>query len=297
MISIDNLSNYLSKEQNEIEEDNIFNIELNSSNKESIFNKYLMENRYDFLNKKIYSIPDKYNKYLNNNFSLLKDNDKYNTFVKSILYIIFPNCRHFNKKSKDKFVKDLFNQMANDLEEKKLYNFFNYNKNHKFNRSSLSEKLHNYENIDKDSLFYIKQYIIDYFNLNVYIFDNDNISVMKYCNKYDNDDYKDLDKYNTNIFLIKEDDLYVPVINKNCNGIFTYTITNNIIENINKINYKEDLSSKNKKINYKKMKLAELQELAKSKGINVQKEGKQGKMKNRTIKELIELINKKNDLI
>ena len=42
--------------------------------------------------------------------------------------------------------------MANDLEEKKLYNFFNYNKNHKFNRSTLSEKLHQYENIDQDTL-------------------------------------------------------------------------------------------------------------------------------------------------
>lgn len=298
MISVNNLSNYLSKDQNSIEENKIFNIEISQSNKDSIFNKYLIENKYDFLNKKIFSIPNKYDKFFNNNFSLLKDNDKSNTFIKSILYTIFPNFRHFDKKSKDKFSKDLFNQMANDLEEKKLYNFFNYNKNHKFNRSSLCENLHQFENIDNDKFNYIKQYVVDYFNLNIYIFDNNDIKIMKYYCKYDTDNYKDLDKYNTTIFLIKEDNQYMSVINKNCNGIFTHSINDNIIDKINQFNNKNIvITAKKKNNNYSKMKLAEIQEIAKNKDINIQKEGKNGKMKNRTIKELIELINKKNDLI
>ena len=296
MISVENLSNYLSKEQIEIDNENIFSIELNFKTKESIFNKYLIENKFDFLNKNIFNIPNKYNKYFNNNFYLLKDNDTSNTFIKSILYIIFPNYRHFNKKSKDKFTRDLFNQMANDLEEKKLYNFFNYNKNHKFNRSSLNEKLHQYENIDQDKLNYVRQYIVDYFNLNIYIFDNEDILVMKYNCKYDNN-YEDLDKFNTTIFLIKEDNHYTSIINKDCNGIFNNCINKNIIDNINKFNSNQLVSKKDKKVNYSKMKLSEIQEVALNKGIDIKKEGKQGKMKNRTIKELIELINKKNDLI
>ena len=123
------------------------------------------------MDKKIEKLSSEYLKFLNidDDLIILKDNDKYNTFILSILNIIFPDFRYFDKNSKIKFIKDLLNQMAYDLQEKNLYSYFKYNKNHSFSRTEFTKHLNLHENVDKESLSIIRQYLVDYLSLTIYI--------------------------------------------------------------------------------------------------------------------------------
>ena len=162
MLSVESLQKYLSNNDNNDEIDSsitfILPESINNDNRH-IYDKYVLESKFSLLDKKIEKLSSEYLNFLNidDDLIILKDNDTYNTFILSILNIIFPDFRYFDKKSKIKFIKDLLNQMAYDLQEKNLYSYFNYNKNHSFSRTEFAKYLNLHENVDKDSLSMIRQ--------------------------------------------------------------------------------------------------------------------------------------------
>lgn len=259
-----------------------------------IYDKYILENKFSFLNKNLKKLPNNLSELLNvkDDFFILKDNNKYNTFIYSILYIIFPEFKYFDFNSKKKFINDLMNQMAYDLQEQNFYSYFNYNKNHKFSRTELSKKLNLHENIDSYEFEYIKKYVVDYFSLSVYIVSeiNNKIKINKifYDNFHDKSVYNNLEKYNSKIILYKENNIFYPILKEDANGLFLYSFDSNIIDSL-----ENNFSNFNTQSNLKNLgtkKLKELQDICLDLDLDIYKTNNKGNNVKKTIKELISMI-------
>jgi hypothetical protein len=324
MLSIEKLVNYLNVPQRETETAFCINKELVEDYRH-IYDSYILENKFQFLNKKIRNLPEKISNFLKSEFTdnseLINDINKYsiiaeemkkNTFFSSILNSIMTEYRHFAFKSKLDFVKDTFQQMAHDLNEKSLYQAFGYNKNYKFSHNKLEKYLRNMHEYDFDEMEYdiIRQYFVDYLSLNVFVISENKekfnkIDVVSY--KYENKIVETGDrfgKYNPSVLLWKDGDRYFSIIKEDTNGTFLHNEYKDLLEAIaNKsIPYTEVKKSKSsnktkakvvKKVEnvgmdvVKKYKLADLQTIAKDKGLSIYKTSeKTGKSLKKTIKEL-----------
>ena len=331
MISVEKLSNYLSVNDDEIEEIKPFSIPQLEKEERHIYDKYVLENKFEFLNKEIHSIPSWVNTFFGHkNYFMLMDSLKENTFCSAVLNCIMPDFRHLDKQSRRSFMKDLFKQMCYDLGEKKLYQEYGYNKNHKFSNQDLTKSLQNFTNIDDEKYNYVKQYIADYFSLSIYIFSKSNLFGKEYkvdCIKHN--ETVEIDKLNPTLFLIKINNSFYPVLEEDNNGIFLYTNHKIEIDNINnekielKKKYtvsekvtdkkevvnsdkkevvnsdkkevvnsdKKEVVNSDKKENFNKMKLEELQKYAIDQGIDIYKVSAKTKKKiKKTIKELKEML-------
>ena len=274
MISVDKISNYLNTQNEEIDEIKLFSIPQTEKEGRHIYDKYVLENKFEFLNKEIHSVPSWIGNFFDNkNYFMLVDNFKENTFCSSVLSCIMPDFRHLEKQSRRAFMRDLFKQMCYDLSEKKLYQEYGYNKNHKFSNQDLTKSLQTFVNVDLEQYFYVKQYLADYFSLNIYIFSKSNLFGKDYkidCIRYNED--KNVDKINPTIFIVNINNNFYPIIEEDVNGVFLYTDHKDIIDKIDSENIESNKKNLSKKtiINKVKIKKNEKSEPEKNAGVEVE---------------------------
>lgn len=176
--------------------------------------------------------------------------------------LLYNNFLYLNNLKKKQFIKELKYIMAIDLDKKDLYNKFSYN-HKKFKKTSFQNDLINNKIINNN---YFYMYLGDYFGINFIIKNKDNFT---YCNNYIED------RLSLLLFLL-DNNLY---IHYNCDNtsLVLPDLMNKMVKKIPKNNLNN-------------LKILDLQNIAKSKNIDIKKHGKNNLI-NKTKKELIQEIN------
>lgn len=291
MISIDKLHSYLNKGAVG-EKDYIFHIPEKVIAEGHIYDKYILDAKYSFVDKDIVDVPEWTG--LDSSFKMIKDrnNERKNSFIYSVLNEVLGEFRYLDVKSKITMIKDLMHQIAYDMEEKALYKDNDYTRK----RTLIREKFMANEDIDDDHV--LKGIIVDYFSLTVYIFKEvvgglvkrrkvERISYIP--SMWKNDDRKtEYVLKNPSCFLIEKEGRYYPVFKSDMTGVMSWESMG--------IEFFEELRTsggatqpKQETKLLKKMTLVELQKVATDKGISIfKKSEKTGKDLKKNISELRE---------
>lgn len=230
-------------------------------NKSFTYKNYYKENSYIFVDNKLIC-----NIFENHQNIQIKSNEP---IIFGICILIYKKFLYLNNFKRDLFIKELKYIMAVDLDKKNLYEKFKYNhkrfKKTEFQNDLIENKIMNNE--------YYYMYIGDYFNINIIFKDND---IIKYFNNYNANRYS--------LLIINfNNDIYV---HYNCDN--TSLLSDELCKK-NDIILKMNIPKKITKYNYNNLKISELQNMAKSKDIDIKKQGKTSLI-NKTKKELIDAL-------
>jgi len=291
MISIDKLHSYLNKGVVG-EKDYVFHIPEKVIAEGHIYDKYILDAKYSFVDKDIVDVPEWTG--LDSSFKMIKDrnNERKNSFIYSVLNEVLGEFRYLDVKSKITMIKDLMHQIAYDMEEKALYKDNDYTRK----RTLIREKFMANEDIDDDAV--LKGIIVDYFSMAVYIFKEvvgglvkrrkvERISYIP--SMWKNDDRKtEYVLKNPSCFLIEKEGRYYPVFKSDMTGVMSSESMG--------IEFFEELRTgggaaqpKQETKLLKKMTLVELQKVATDKGVSIfKKSEKTGKDLKKNISELRE---------
>ena len=291
MISIDKLHSYLNKGVVG-EKDYVFHIPEKVIAEGHIYDKYILDAKYSFVDKDIVDVPEWTG--LDSSFKMIKDrnNERKNSFIYSVLNEVLGEFRYLDVKSKITMIKDLMHQIAYDMEEKALYKDNDYTRK----RTLIREKFMANEDIDDDVV--LKGIIVDYFSMTVYIFKEvvgglvkrrkvERISYIP--SMWKNDDRKtEYVLKNPSCFLIEKEGRYYPVFKSDMTGVMSWESMG--------IEFFEELRTgvgaaqpKQETKLLKKMTLVELQKVATDKGVSIfKKSEKTGKDLKKNISELRE---------
>lgn len=291
MISIDKLHSYLNKGVVG-EKDYVFHIPEKVIAEGHIYDKYILDAKYSFVDKDIVDVPEWTG--LDSSFKMIKDrnNERKNSFIYSVLNEVLGEFRYLDVKSKITMIKDLMHQIAYDMEEKALYKDNDYTRK----RTLIREKFMANEDIDDDAV--LKGIIVDYFSMTVYIFKEvvgglvkrrkvERISYIP--SMWKNDDRKtEYILKNPSCFLIEKEGRYYPVFKSDMTGVMSWESMG--------IEFFEELRTgvgaaqpKQETKLLKKMTLVELQKVATDKGVSIfKKSEKTGKDLKKNISELRE---------
>jgi hypothetical protein len=291
MISIDKLHSYLNKGVVG-EKDYVFHIPEKVIAEGHIYDKYILDAKYSFVDKDIVDVPEWTG--LDSSFKMIKDrnNERKNSFIYSVLNEVLGEFRYLDVKSKITMIKDLMHQIAYDMEEKALYKDNDYTRK----RTLIREKFMANEDIDDDAV--LKGIIVDYFSMTVYIFKEvvgglvkrrkvERISYIP--SMWKNDDRKtEYVLKNPSCFLIEKEGRYYPVFKSDMTGVMSWESMG--------IEFFEELRTgvgaaqpKQETKLLKKMTLVELQKVATDKGVSIfKKSEKTGKDLKKNISELRE---------
>jgi len=290
MIPIDKLHSYLNKGGPDVSKDYVFHIPEKVIAEGHIYDKYILDAKYSFVDKDIVDVPEWTG--LDSSFKMVKDrnNERKNSFIYSILNEVLGEFRYLDSKSKIIMIKDLMRQIAYDMEEKALYKDNDYTRK----RTLIREKFMANEDIDDDAV--LKGIIVDYFSLTVYIFrevvgglvKRRKVERISYIpSMWKNDDRKmEYVLKNPSCFLIEKEGRYYPVFNSHMTGVVSWESMG--------IEFFEELRSggaqqKPETKLLKKMTLVELQKVAIDKGVSIfKKSEKTGKDLKKNISELRE---------
>lgn len=290
MIPIDKLHSYLNKGGPDVSKDYVFHIPEKVIAEGHIYDKYILDAKYSFVDKDIVDVPEWTG--LDSSFKMVKDrnNERKNSFIYSILNEVLGEFRYLDSKSKIIMIKDLMRQIAYDMEEKALYRDNDYTRK----RTLIREKFMANEDIDDDAV--LKGIIVDYFSLTVYIFrevvgglvKRRKVERMSYIpSMWKNDDRKmEYVLKNPSCFLIEKEGRYYPIFNSHMTGVMSWESMG--------IEFFEELRSggaqpKPETKLLKKMTLVELQKVAIDKGVSIfKKSEKTGKDLKKNISELRE---------
>ena len=293
MIPIDKLHSYLNKgEEVNIDKDYVFHIPEKVIADGHIYDKYILDAKYSFVDKDIVDVPDWTG--LDSSFKMItdKNNERKNSFIYSILNEVLGEFRYLDVKSKVIMIKDLTRQIAFDMEEKSLYRDNDYTRK----RTLIREKFMTNSDIDDDSV--LKGIIVDYFSLTVYIFKEvvgglvkkRKVERMSYIpSMWKNDDRKmEYVLKNPSCFLIEREGRYYPVFKSDMNGVMSWeSMGIDFFEELNNIPVKQETKL------LKKMTLIELQKVAIDKGVSIfKKSEKTGKDLKKNISELRDELEK-----
>jgi hypothetical protein len=291
MISIDKLHSYLNKGAVG-EKDYVFHIPEKVIAEGHIYDKYILDAKYSFVDKDIVDVPEWTG--LDSSFKMIKDrnNERKNSFIYSVLNEVLGEFRYLDVKSKITMIKDLKHQIAYDMEEKALYKDNDYTRK----RTLIREKFMTNEDIDDDAV--LKGIIVDYFSLTVYIFKEvvgglvkrrkvERISYIP--SMWKNDDRKtEYVLKNPSCFLIEKEGRYYPVFKSDMTGVMSWeSMGIEFFEELRTSGGAAQPMQETKLL--KKMTLVELQKVATDKGILIfKKSEKTGKDLKKNISELRE---------
>ena len=257
-----------------------------------IYDKYILDAKYSFVDKDIVDVPEWTG--LDSSFKIIKDrnNERKNSFIYSILNEVLGEFRYLDVKSKVIMIKDLMRQIAYDMEEKALYRDNDYTRK----RTLIREKFMTNEDIDDDAV--LKGIIVDYFSLTVYIFKEvvgglvkrrkvERISYIP--SMWKNDDRKmEYVLKNPSCFLIEKDGRYYPIFKSDMTGVMSWeSMGIEFFEELRTVGGGAQPKQETKLL--KKMTLVELQKVAVDKGVSIfKKSEKTGKDLKKNISELRE---------
>ena len=192
---------------------------------------------------------------------ILKNRNNVYTFFSCILGIGDENYYLLDESEKIKSIKYLIKTMDDDLLLKNYYKEFRYDKNKNFNKEKIMSALKDsFQMKIQENFDLVRKYAVDYLGINVYIFEiKDNKIINKYVinsNKYTEEKNNYLPSY----FIIKENDIYIPIMVKDKEGINYILKEDNYIINKRLEEFEEiKINCNVMDINYiKKMKIDEL---------------------------------------
>ena len=263
------------------------------------------------------SIDKKFNNKskLNNFYDLILDNSlfykyentiKTNSIISSLLGICDETYLLYSDNEKNGVIKEVINKMYIDLDEKIIHKRFGYTRKKKFSKNILKELLLNnkidFDNNENDNL---KQYLADYFKLNIIIliFDENNNYIGSNYFKYNN--YVDSNPSLTNIIIEKSNNKYHPILKNNQKNIislsedkellvklkkFVPQLILDVIQETNTESEEEEYNIKDKK-SLMNLKLDKIKLIAKENNISLKKlSEKTGKLINLKKEEIIDDI-------
>ena len=263
------------------------------------------------------SIDKKFNNKskLNNFYDLILDNSlfykyentiKTNSIISSLLGICDETYLLYSDNEKNGVIKEVINKMYIDLDEKNNHKRFGYTRKKKFSKNILKELLLNnkidFDNNENDNL---KQYLADYFKLNIIIliFDENNNYIGSNYFKYNN--YVDSNPSLTNIIIEKSNNKYHPILKNNQKNIislsedkellvklkkFVPQLILDVIQETNTESEEEEYNIKDKK-SLMNLKLDKIKLIAKENNISLKKlSEKTGKLINLKKEEIIDDI-------
>lgn len=288
MLSINEIIQILEPKQSNIPNE-ISNIKVN--------NKIKLNNFYDLILD-----GDEYYKYENNNEN--------NTLIMSLLGICNSEYLLYSNNEKKEIIKELINKMYDELDEKQYHKKFGYSRKKIFKKSLMKELLvNNNINIDDVNNNSLKQYLADYFGVNIiiFIFDNNNNYIgsnyYKY-NQYINDTPSVM-----NILIEKSNNIYHPILkNSNTINILTLSEHKSLLKKIKKfipeliLEHMEEEDNESEEESYElndkkslmKLKLDKIKIIAKENDIQLKKlSEKTGKLINLKKEEIVDDIIKK----
>ena len=324
MLSVKYISNYLNKNEYEQIGNNIDNniykkLQEFEKKKDSILPISEISDEEDeksekneeiiILNKDYESLHESFQNYFDNKFCLfkIKSKNKSNifTFFNSLFIIGDEEFLLFNYQEKLTCIKTFIKKMDDDLFTENHYENFGYHKNKYFNKEKILNVLKEAFQFKINEYFNLLiQHVSNYLGVNIYIFETtvDKI-VSKYVylsNKYEfneEDRKQNTNNYLPSYFIIKNDDMYYPILKKTESNInylkYEEIIEQSIYKNIG--SFQIQLQSNTKKTNHKfdKMKLVELVEFAIKEDISIYKiSEKTGKEIKKKKDELIEDLKK-----
>ena len=318
MLSVNYISEFLNKEQKDIQEDvflklKVFekkeNINLNDvlkknkeevntsvceeTNKKSI-NNGNSSNKDDTLTystKKNYiSLYDSFDNYLDHNYGFLKttsckSNNNIFTFFSSLFMIGNEEYQLFDYQEKLSLVKKCIKKIDDELFLENHYEKYEYNKNKYFNKEKILNVLKEAFQLRTDDYFNLMiQHIANYLGVNIFIFEiknRDIVSKLVYkSNKYKIKNHCDVsqnefNKYLPHFILIKEDDMYQPIvkINNSSNNYLTYEDDYNqkIFKRLHEFECNLNSLKKSCTIQFHKLKVDELRDYALKEKISITK--------------------------
>lgn len=322
MIPVNKLQNYLTKEESD--EQYVFRVPQNKMEDGHIYGKYILDGKFAFIGKDIVDVPQWAG--LAGFQQIVEKGVKLNSFTNALLSLIMLEYKYFDGKSRFQFMKDLHRQIGYDMEEMSLYRDMGYTRI----RKQIRESFINFENLDGSEL---KQVIVDYFSLTVYVLSEVNkfgtkrhverIEFVPQLWKKTERNNEFMEK-NLTCILLQIDGKYVPVVRQDTTGIFKtqdvevlpvfkqlseevltkkvkVVAPKKLMEKkeealIEKEEIKEEEEQPEKKAIIripKKITLAAIQGIAQGYGIEITKQGKKGMLK-KTIEELREEIMEKS---
>jgi hypothetical protein len=231
MLSVNYLSSFLIDKQFNIDKsiyDKIHDFELNKDNYIKIPSSANINLNLDNkLDKYALCLPtpfdilfNKSSKYFYYDNKIYKNKSKTFTLIHSLLSIGNDLFNLQNENEKEKIIKELIKKIDFDLFDKNLYAKFNYIKNRKFNKVNIQSVLKDsFQFKNNDNFNLLKEYISDYFGINLYIFNIEN-TIIYYdkCEKYLSKIYgENFNIYLPTICLIYENEIYKPIMIKNNN--------------------------------------------------------------------------------
>jgi hypothetical protein len=149
---------------------------------------------------------------------------KQNTFIYSILVILDNNFDFLLNKRKSELIDAIRKKMCYDLVEKNYYGKLGYTRKRKFKREKLQKYLMDAKtNIDNEKYYCVRKYIVDYFNINVFVVSDTEVKCI-----YTEKDNNGFFKYRPTIILYYDCNTYYPVIkNVICNEKLYLDYNNN----------------------------------------------------------------------
>jgi len=284
MLTFNTLLTYLDIEQQKLK--NLYNQFITKTD-ENVYINYINK-KYD----DTFSLPESFiflNKIFSDYYYVYTNNNK-NSLIYSFLYCLDNNF--VIESNKEDYINKFRKELCYDLENKNLYRKFNYVKLRKFKKDLMQKSL---LDINKDIDEYIKQYIIDYFGINVYIFMiNKDEKIKNTFHILSHNDSDESNPYKPTILLLNKNDQYYPILQKDGNSVLKYSeneLVNILYENyvitkkVIKIKKSTDectdectneYVNKSENINdlkpIKKMLLKDLQELASRYNIDIDKD-------------------------
>ena len=264
MISINYIYNFLDDKQIKI--DGLYYSKINNfeRNNDYVENKDIKKYKIDKFQLNLPTSFDiLFNKSINDFYydnKLYKNKSLVFTFFNSLLTIGHEYFSIYNENEKENVIKNLIKNMDDELFEKDLYYKFNYTKNKNFNKSNIQEVLKNaYQFKYSDKFNLLKEYVVDYLGINIYIFNvvNGNIDFNKseyYLTKYFENN---INKYLTNFIIINENEIYKPIIVRELenSSLITYSVNKELIDNIWKYLKLNDIYLQNNIINEENKKI------------------------------------------
>jgi hypothetical protein len=158
-----------------------------------------------------------------------------NSYIKSLLYCIIPKFRILSNHDSNIYTHEFLKILGYRLENNNLYKKFGYNRSKYYKKSKILTDIFdaNY-NIDTDTNIIIQKYIVDYFDINVIIFNLDTNIVDNIFSTIN----KKFIKYKITLLFIRKSvngyTTYIPLLNNNINEMSS-------INNIYIFKYSEDM--------------------------------------------------------
>lgn len=290
MLSLESLINYIEPKQISLKDNKPLFVPKKVKEKVYIAptNKKLPDFFSDYFGDRVID----FNLYKNRNLS---GNEFFN-FINSLLICIDNSYLILKDDMRKEKIKSLLKDLIVNFDEQNLYYKFNYNKNRKITKTKIQEYLYKVlknttKRIDGLSDNYVDQFIVDYFGVNLVVFNvnDDNIvfekSYILNTNRFENK----FSKLVPVLFICVQDGKFHSVLKNDGESVVKYSENKDLINKLY-IKFKININRKEQE----GMTLAALRILAEEKGIEITKESEQtGKT---IFKKKIELIDELGQL-